>query len=52
MATQVALLGNVPEPGNSVQGLVRWQEAHRRQLLQSEWPDTHVARSQGMYACQ
>ncbi len=36
MATQVALLGNVPEPFDSVKGLVKWQEAHRRKLLQSE----------------
>ena len=51
MATQVALLGNVPEPFNSVHGLVRWQEAHRRQLLQSKRPDTHVDCLPGMYAC-
>ena len=36
MATQVVLLGNVPEPFDSVQGLVQWQEAHRRKLLQSK----------------
>jgi len=36
LATQVALLGNVPEPFDSVKGLVKWQEAHRRKLLQSE----------------
>ncbi len=36
LATQVALLGNVPEPFESVKGLVKWQEAHRRKLLQSE----------------
>lgn len=36
MATQVALLGNVPEPFDSVKGLVKWQEAHRRKLLQSK----------------
>ncbi|KAA6423518.1 MAG: hypothetical protein FRX49_06578 [Trebouxia sp. A1-2] len=35
LATQVALLGNVPEPFDSVKGLVKWQEAHRRKLLQS-----------------
>lgn len=32
----MALLGDVPEPFDSVKGLVRWQEAHRRKLLQSE----------------
>jgi len=36
LATQVALLGNVPEPFDSMKGLVKWQEAHRRKLLQSE----------------
>ncbi|KAL3138086.1 hypothetical protein ABBQ38_005316 [Trebouxia sp. C0009 RCD-2024] len=35
MVTQVALLGKVPEPFDSVTGLVQWQEAHRRKLLQS-----------------
>lgn len=35
LATQVALLGNVPEPFDNVKGLVKWQEAHRRKLLQS-----------------
>lgn len=36
MVTQVALLGKVPEPFDSVAGLVQWQEAHRRKLLQSK----------------
>ena len=36
MTTQVALLGKVPEPFDSVKGLVQWQDAHRRNLLQSK----------------
>ena len=36
LATQVVLLGDVPEPFDSVKGLVQWQEAHRRRLLQSK----------------
>ena len=36
LATQLALLGEVPEPFQSPQGLVKWQEAHRRKLQQSK----------------
>ena len=40
LATQVALLGEVPEPFDSVKGLVKWQEAHRRRLQQSKQHDS------------
>ena len=29
-------MGEVPEPFDSVKGLVKWQEAHRRRLQQSK----------------